>query len=426
MTIPTLNIGQVAAYNFKTSSKSKPSYDSWRFFNDQQRTFATNSGLPYILCKGDFPLDLFIYPTLLYISGMGGHCPTRIPDPSELVTIESASKSAHLVFRTGSTIESAVVFTDPNQQISASLSHDALNKRLILSAGNNIPKITMWHNGKIGLGTPFNFSTYALENVLTVLGVDPGNGCEGTAHVTFSNKSAMTLQLRTDTAGMCSIIFGSPIAYMKAGIYFDHAQQEFRIQTGLASTFRFGFDRLGSVIVSSMQYPLTGFMPLASSLFYLYGQDSHVAKGPHWKAHTNADVYPLFQQLNWSHNNITLSFDCFYDGSWKSSHVTGSYQLTKLGARFELRCAQAAPNVVIPSFIAAIGIESDGRVQFQCSGTPATSAMVKLDSTVGAFLMSRMTTVQKNALTPINGMILYDLTLGKVQVYESGAWASVV
>jgi len=38
----------------------------------------------------------------------------------------------------------------------------------------------------------------------------------------------------------------------------------------------------------------------------------------------------------------------------------------------------------------------------------------------------RLTTVQKNALTGTNGMMLYDSTLNKMQIFEAGAWVSIV
>jgi|TARA_B110000858_G_scaffold182040_1_gene221071 hypothetical protein len=46
--------------------------------------------------------------------------------------------------------------------------------------------------------------------------------------------------------------------------------------------------------------------------------------------------------------------------------------------------------------------------------------------TSGPFRLPSFTTVQKNALSPINGDMVYDTTLNKAQVYEGGAWASLV
>jgi hypothetical protein len=54
--------------------------------------------------------------------------------------------------------------------------------------------------------------------------------------------------------------------------------------------------------------------------------------------------------------------------------------------------------------------------------SPPVSALLELESITGALLLTRMTTTQKNALTAVNGMVLYDSTLGKVQKREGGAW----
>lgn len=46
--------------------------------------------------------------------------------------------------------------------------------------------------------------------------------------------------------------------------------------------------------------------------------------------------------------------------------------------------------------------------------------------TIGAQAIPRLTTTQKNALTPVNGMVVYDSTLNKFQGYENGAWTSFI
>jgi len=55
---------------------------------------------------------------------------------------------------------------------------------------------------------------------------------------------------------------------------------------------------------------------------------------------------------------------------------------------------------------------------------PATSAILELSSTMGALLVSRMTTTQRDALTAVNGMLIYNSTLSKFQSYEAGAWVT--
>ena len=45
---------------------------------------------------------------------------------------------------------------------------------------------------------------------------------------------------------------------------------------------------------------------------------------------------------------------------------------------------------------------------------------------LGGATISNLTTIQKNALTPTNGMIVYDTDLNKFQGYENGAWANLI
>lgn len=58
--------------------------------------------------------------------------------------------------------------------------------------------------------------------------------------------------------------------------------------------------------------------------------------------------------------------------------------------------------------------------------TPATSALVDITSTTGALLLPRMTSTQRDALTAVNGMLIYNSTTNKLQVYENSAWANVI
>ncbi len=62
---------------------------------------------------------------------------------------------------------------------------------------------------------------------------------------------------------------------------------------------------------------------------------------------------------------------------------------------------------------------------FGADAAPATSAIVDIQSTTGALLLPRMNTTQQNALTAVNGMILYNSTTGKIQGYEAGAWVDI-
>ena len=53
------------------------------------------------------------------------------------------------------------------------------------------------------------------------------------------------------------------------------------------------------------------------------------AQGPHLQYTTDTDDYPVFQQLNWSHDNISLNFDSYFDGVWRSSDAGSNFQIYK-------------------------------------------------------------------------------------------------
>jgi hypothetical protein len=50
------------------------------------------------------------------------------------------------------------------------------------------------------------------------------------------------------------------------------------------------------------------------------------------------------------------------------------------------------------------------------------SAKLQIDSTTQGFLPPRMTTTQKNAITAVAGLVLYDSTTNKLQCYNGSTW----
>jgi len=60
-------------------------------------------------------------------------------------------------------------------------------------------------------------------------------------------------------------------------------------------------------------------------------------------------------------------------------------------------------------------------------GTDPTNVSAKLEiaGTTGAVLLPRLTTTQQNALTAVNGMIIYNSTTGKFTGYAGGAWVAL-
>lgn len=60
------------------------------------------------------------------------------------------------------------------------------------------------------------------------------------------------------------------------------------------------------------------------------------------------------------------------------------------------------------------------------SDVPANASVgIELTSTVKAFLPSRMTSTQRDALTAVDGMVLYNISTSKLQVRAAGAWVDL-
>ena len=69
-------------------------------------------------------------------------------------------------------------------------------------------------------------------------------------------------------------------------------------------------------------------------------------------------------------------------------------------------------------------IDSTGNVGIGTT-SPAASAKLDIGGTTGALLVPRLTTTERNALTAVNGMIIYNTTDNQMQGRINGAWAAM-
>lgn len=66
-------------------------------------------------------------------------------------------------------------------------------------------------------------------------------------------------------------------------------------------------------------------------------------------------------------------------------------------------------------------VANDGNVGI---GTTSPQGALDVSSTTGAFIVPRMTTAQRDALSAVNGMIIYNTTTNQFNFYENGAWVT--
>lgn len=69
-------------------------------------------------------------------------------------------------------------------------------------------------------------------------------------------------------------------------------------------------------------------------------------------------------------------------------------------------------------------VRNDGNVGIGTS-SPAASAILDITSTIGAVLFPRMTTAQRDALTAVDGMVIFNTSLSKLQVRAAVTWVSL-
>jgi hypothetical protein len=68
-------------------------------------------------------------------------------------------------------------------------------------------------------------------------------------------------------------------------------------------------------------------------------------------------------------------------------------------------------------------VDTSGRIGIGTA--PGGSALMNLESTTGAFLPPRMTTTQRDALTAVDGMVIYNSTTGAMNYRKAGAWVAI-
>jgi hypothetical protein len=70
-----------------------------------------------------------------------------------------------------------------------------------------------------------------------------------------------------------------------------------------------------------------------------------------------------------------------------------------------------------------MNLEIDGGIKVGTNGTSKTaSAGIEISSTTEALLLSRMTTTQRNALTATQGLMIFNTTTSKAEVYDGSTW----
>ena len=134
----------------------------------------------------------------------------------------------------------------------------------------------------------------------------------------------------------------------------------------------------------------------ANGMLTLIGSSSSV-NGPHIHTFTVDDTtYPVFQQLNWSRDNISLNFDYYYDGVWRTSSINTGYQIYKLNNALLFNYANGSAGSS-SGFFTALCVGSTGNVginnivpqtTLDISGSTRISGTISAGTLVGTLFSS--------------------------------------
>lgn len=119
-----------------------------------------------------------------------------------------------------------------------------------------------------------------------------------------------------------------------------------------------------------MSFDLTSSSSTPVTNAVLIGKANDVDNGPNKKVLVSTDNFPVFQQLNLDHDNISMNFDAYYENNqWKSGYYNSQYQIAKTNDQL---CLNYSGNVSQGSQLTwntALAINTGGNIALGNGGT---------------------------------------------------------
>lgn len=108
-----------------------------------------------------------------------------------------------------------------------------------------------------------------------------------------------------------------------------------------------------------------------SSNVSLVGNANDVNNGPNITIKTNADNFPVYQQLVLDHDNVSLNFDSYQNtaGSWLSGYYNSQFQLSKANDRLAFNWSNSVSQGSSLTWNTALAINNSGGISIG-NGTP--------------------------------------------------------
>jgi len=100
--------------------------------------------------------------------------------------------------------------------------------------------------------------------------------------------------------------------------------------------------------------------------------------GPHVQFTTASDDYPLLQIIPWTHDDVSLMFDSYYDGGYKSSDAGSNYRLLKNADKFQIQYDSGIAAGSVVTWNAGMVLDNSGNVGI-ANTAPCAPLHIKAD-----------------------------------------------
>jgi hypothetical protein len=283
----------------------------------------------------------------LYLNGSVAG-PTNSRTADNIVSNAGASVSGNIASLSGVTgklitdsgVAAASVVLGPASVVSGNIAtYSGTAGKLITNAASGI--------GTIGAVTLAN-STASINTATGAFICAGGAGITGAVFIGGTLKNTDTTASSSSTTGSTPGSAGAGALVANGGI-------------GITKDSYFGakLNIINNTIIGTSQ------TRILDTKLILQGTAANIL-GPHVVAYSTTDQYPVFQQLNWDHDNVSMNFDSYFSGSaWTSSFSGSNYQIQKTSNQLQFDYASGVTAGSVVPWTTAGYIDTSGILQWQ-------------------------------------------------------------
>lgn len=111
----------------------------------------------------------------------------------------------------------------------------------------------------------------------------------------------------------------------------------------------------------SFDFTTSSSTPVTNAV--LIGKSGDAENGPNKRILVSSDNFPVYQQLNLDHDNLSLNFDAYYENNtWKSGFYNSQYQIIKTNDTLSLNYSNNISQGSTVTWNTALSINTGGNI----------------------------------------------------------------